>query len=306
MSRPTRHVLPLIVAAACWGLGAVASKRAVAEIPATTLLPIQLAASFGALVVLARASGHRIVRGDADPRLMLLGVLNPGLAYLLSLVGLATITASLSVLLWALEPILVMALAWLMLKDQIRPVAVVFSAAAVVGAAMAGSAGTSGAQVVGVALTIAGVGCCAIYTVATSMLIRDESTLSVVAFQQLAALAFAVSVLVVHALASGVAPLGEASPTAWASAIASGIIYYGIAFWAYVTGLRRTTASTAAIFFNLIPLFGIAGGRLFLGERMGATQLVGAAIVVTTVAALTRVTIISNQQPQTSPRSTGR
>lgn len=44
-------------------------------------------------------------------RLSLLGVLNPGLAYALSIAGLAHVTASVSVLLWAIEPILILALA---------------------------------------------------------------------------------------------------------------------------------------------------------------------------------------------------
>ena len=42
-----------------------------------------------------------------------LGVLNPGVSYALSLAGLQRITASASALLWALEPILILALAWL-------------------------------------------------------------------------------------------------------------------------------------------------------------------------------------------------
>jgi probable blue pigment (indigoidine) exporter len=40
-----RTVLALILAAACWGLGTVVSKRAIAEIPPLTLLPIQLGSS---------------------------------------------------------------------------------------------------------------------------------------------------------------------------------------------------------------------------------------------------------------------
>ena len=49
-SIPRRTALFLILAAACWGLGTVISKRAIGEIPPLTLLPIQLGAS---LVVLA-------------------------------------------------------------------------------------------------------------------------------------------------------------------------------------------------------------------------------------------------------------
>ena len=42
---PRRHVLALTLAAACWGIGTVISKRAVDEIPPLTLLSIQLGVS---------------------------------------------------------------------------------------------------------------------------------------------------------------------------------------------------------------------------------------------------------------------
>ena len=52
-----RTVLALILAAACWGLGTVVSKRAIAEIPPLTLLPIQLGSSLVALATLMRTHG---------------------------------------------------------------------------------------------------------------------------------------------------------------------------------------------------------------------------------------------------------
>ena len=111
MSSPARARLGLILAAAAWGVGTVVSKRAVAEIPPLTLLPIQLAASLVVLAGLMRWRGIGLVDPSASPLLGRFGVLNPGLAYALSLVGLTQITASLSVLLWALEPILILLLA---------------------------------------------------------------------------------------------------------------------------------------------------------------------------------------------------
>lgn len=278
-----RHVLPLIAAAACWGLGAVASKRAVAELPPTVLLAVQLAASAAVLTFILR--GSRRSPRTAGARLGLLGVLNPGLAYLLSLAGLASISAGLSVLLWALEPVFILFLAALLLGERIRPVTGVLSLGAVGGAALAGAAGTGGAQLQGVALTVAAVGCCAVYTVASASWMRAESPLAVVMVQQWCALGFAMAVLAVHLVGGGVQIAGV-SAVAWASALGSGIIYYGLAFWAFLTGLRHTTAATAGVFLNLIPLFGIGAGRWLLGERMVLAQLVGAGIVVTTVAAL--------------------
>lgn len=81
-----RDLVLLTLAAACWGLGTVVSKRAVAEFPPLTLLAVQLAASLAVLVVLMRA-GRQSLRGS-PPILARLGILNPGIAYALGLVGL--------------------------------------------------------------------------------------------------------------------------------------------------------------------------------------------------------------------------
>ena len=52
-----RDLALLTLAAASWGVGTVASKRAVAEIPPFTLLTVQLAASLAVLGVVMRARG---------------------------------------------------------------------------------------------------------------------------------------------------------------------------------------------------------------------------------------------------------
>jgi probable blue pigment (indigoidine) exporter len=81
LSASRRVALSLILAAACWGAGTAISKRAVAEIPPLTLLPIQLAVSLTALVVLMRWRGERLQAGSGSSLLGRLGLLNPGLAY---------------------------------------------------------------------------------------------------------------------------------------------------------------------------------------------------------------------------------
>ncbi len=76
------------------------------------------------------------------------------------------------------------------------------------------------------------------------------------------------------------------SPIAIASAIGSGVLYYGLAYWLYLTGLRSVPASIAAASFYLIPIFGVAGGFLFLGERLEPSQWAGAAIVLAAIGAI--------------------
>ena len=127
-----RDLAALILAATCWGVGTVISKAALAEISPFTLLPIQLAASLAVLAVLMRRQGISF-RTEGSPLLGRLGLLNPGLAYALGLIGLTTITASLYVLLWALEPLMILFLAAWFLRERITPAFVVLSLIAVAG-----------------------------------------------------------------------------------------------------------------------------------------------------------------------------
>ncbi len=289
-----RTVLALILAAACWGLGTVVSKRAIAEIPPLTLLPIQLGSSLLVLAILMRWRRLPFRDPFASPLLGRLGVLNPGLAYALSLLGLVHITASLSVMLWALEPLLILFLAAWFLHERVGPSLVVLSLVALGGMLLVvyqpGSSGTP----IGVALTVAGVACCAVYTVVTRRwILSSDSTAQVVVAQQAYALGFAfILVAAVWVLGGAVRP-ENVSLAGWASAVGSGVLYYGLAYWLYLSALRTVPASIAAVSFYLIPVFGVAGGFLFLGDRLQPSQWAGVVVVLTAIAVLLRRTGVS-------------
>ena len=89
--RVHRFPLSLVAAAGFWGVATVVSKRAVDEIAPLTLLPIELTVSVAVLLAVARVSGQRVMWSPEMRRLASLGVLNPGLAYALSLAGLARV-----------------------------------------------------------------------------------------------------------------------------------------------------------------------------------------------------------------------
>lgn len=283
--------LALILAAASWGTGTVVSKAAIAEFPALTLLAVQLAASLVFLVVLMRLRGIPLRDRTIPPALGRLGMLNPGLAYALGLLGLVHISASLSVLLWALEPVLILVLARVVLGEPLGRALVGLSAIAVAGMVLILNASEAGGSWVGVGLTVAGIACCAVYTVITRRwLPGTDATASVVASQQLWALGFAIALVGAVGLAGGSVRADGVSPQGWASALLSGVLYYAAAYWLYLAGLRRVPASVAASAFYLIPVFGVAGGGLLLGDRLSVVQWIGVAIVIGAVVAILRRT----------------
>lgn len=287
------HVLPLIAAAACWGVGAVVSKHAVSHLPPVVLLVVQLASS---LVLMGVVGARSLRRRRPSLRAALLGVVNPGLAYLLSLAGLVTITAGLSVLLWAVEPIFILLLAWAVVGRRPSPRVVIPAAVAVTGAVMAATGEVSGGALGGVVLTVAAVLCCAVYAVVAGEWSESSSSSAVVAAQQGAALLFGLSVLGVAAFAGADVSVADVPGIGWVSAIVSGVLYYGLAFWAFVTGLRRTSPSVAGIYVALVPIFGLTAGWV-VGEPLTVSRLGGGVLVVVAVAAVSRSTSADEPHP---------
>jgi drug/metabolite transporter (DMT)-like permease len=276
----------LVAATACWGVGTVVTKRVLDDVAPLTLLPMQLTASCVLLLVLCLSTRQRLTWSPATRRLAVLGVLNPGLAYAFGLLGLFSITASMSVLLWAAEPVLIVAFAVVLLREHVPTRLLAALAAAVAGVLLVvyqpGVTGTT----VGMALTLTAVGCCALYTVATRRLLLDDASLSVALAQQLAALAFAMVLTTVVQVAGGPGwTLGGHGWRTWAATAASGWLYYGLAFWFYLAGLRHVEASVAGSYLPLVPVFGVAAGFLF-GDRLEVQQWFGATVVVVATAAM--------------------
>ncbi len=283
-----KYSLSLTAAAASWGVATVISKRAVDEIPPLTLLPIQLIVSVAVLAALIRAQGLRVGWSPEMRRLGAIGILNPGVSYALGLLGLAHITASLSVLLWAVEPLMILALAWWFLGDRITTPLAVVSVFALTGVVLVTFESTSRGRLAGIALTLAGVAACAVYTVISRKLMDTASTLVIVTVQQSCALVFSLALLATTTFIGRSALLPDVSAAAWISAVVSGLLYYAVAFWFYLTGLRRVSAATAGVFINLIPVFGIAAAHLLLAERLTGRQWLGAMLIVVAVGAIVR------------------
>jgi drug/metabolite transporter (DMT)-like permease len=125
-----------------------------------------------------------------------------------------------------------------------------------------------------------------VYTVVSSQYLGSASTSGVVLLQQSAAFVFAIA-LFVGAVATGHAgSVEDVSVTAWISALVSGALYYGVAFWFYLRGLRTCSPAVAGLFINLVPVFGVTAAAVLLGERLVGRQWLGAVIVLAAVTVL--------------------
>lgn len=285
-----RAYLALIAASAAWGIGTVISKRAVEEIPPLALLPLQLASSLAVMAVLLAVNRLPFRDPSAPPALERLGILNPGLSYALGLLGLVSITASLAVLIWALEPLLILLLAGWFLRERLGVGLIALSLVAAAGVGLVVYDPASAGSLLGVALTFAGVVCCAIYTTAARRwLVQSTETASIVATQQAYALGFALVIAAIAWVVGGAVWPTSPSTTGLASAAVSGVLYYGLAYWMYLWALRRMPASIAAASFYLIPVFGLVASFLVLDERLTTLQSIGAGVVLLAVLGIARL-----------------
>jgi len=286
---PTNPFVLLVAASAFWGIGTVLSKlaldRRIAPVP---LLAVEMGASSSLLLLFLLGTSRFRPRISWTPdlrRLIALGALNPALGYALGLLGLVTVSASLAVLVWAIEPVLVVVLAVPLLGERTERRTLALVLIAVAGAIVIlqgpGTQGQSG----GIALTLAAVATCALYTVLTRRLLLDDASLVVVLGQQVFAF-----VLVLVALGIGAATSWYATsiPTDAATlglAAASGVVYYALAYLCYVAALRQVPAAVAASALPLIPVWGLAaaflaGDRLTVGQWLGAVVVGGAVLAV--------------------------
>jgi drug/metabolite transporter (DMT)-like permease len=287
-----RASLALAGSAACWGLSTVATKGQLAEVPPMPMLAIQLTASVAFLwtAVLVTRTPVRLDR--ASLRASLSGLLEPGLAHTFGTAGLALTTASTTTLIAATEAPATVLLAWLFLRERIGPKTLLVAAVAGAGVGLVilpdldglGGGSLAGDGLVGVATLLA-----AVYVIVSRRLIGGMGALPLVTLQQTVGLLWSVLALA-GAAVLGWAPLGLAplTPRTMALAAATGVVQYAIAFWLWLVGLRHLPASRATLFLSLIPVFGVAGGALALGERLGPSQWIGAAVVLAAVQALVR------------------
>ncbi len=299
--------LALGLAAACWGFGTVMVKGVLQSVPPLTVLLAQLLVSLSLLWLMIAAWRIPVRFGRETLLLSLTGILNPGLAYVLSLLGLALTTASMSTLIWAAEPIVILALAWLALRERVTPPVAICAVIGVLGVVLVAGLSLGPSQttlLTGNLLTMVGVFCCATHSIVTRRLIHRVHPLLFLALQQTAALVLVLPLWTIELRRVGLGTLVGAHPSVWVGAAVSGILYYALAYGFYLTALVNVPVSRASLFFNLIPIFAVGAAYLFLGERLTVLQSVGAVLILGAMVGVLRLQFsqIELSKPNISPR----
>lgn len=280
----------LFAASSIWGGATVLNKALLTTISPVLLLFIQLLASAIALWAAILWLGKALPKGRTLLAAIALGVLNPSVSYTFSLMGLERISASVSSLLWATEPFLILGLAWLLLREPITAKVVATIAVGFTGvvcvSGLFSDQSFGQTDILGIGFLFDAVLMCAVYTVFSCKLGGTVDPLSLVAVQQTAGLVWAAMLFAVTTGQDFANVIAAVPPREFAFAAISGLLYFAAAYWLYLSALNRVSAALAGGSFNIIPLVTIAVAYVFLGERLTGMQTFGAALILLSAGAL--------------------
>ena len=284
----------MIAATTTWAAGTLITKVAVdrTTLRPSAVLTVQLATSVMFLTLIA-AVRHQLPRMETSLwRRGSSGLLEPALSYQLFIAGLAFTSAGHASLIGAAEPLLVPFGAWLLYRQ--RPSRALFVLVAVVaGGSVLLVGGAGGGSIKGDLLVLAGTVSAASYVVVSSRSVAFTAPLTLALVQQIIALAATAAIASLIAVASG--GVGhERAPTLLVIAL-SGIVMTALPFPLYLSALRHLDAAVAAQYVALIPVFGLGGALLFLGETITLIQGVGAIAIIVALAVVARVDVVADR-----------
>ena len=281
--------LALFGSAVCWGLATVMSRDLLSVMTAPTLLVVQLTASVATLLVMSLAQPPWRFRTKAFATAGSFGLLEPGLTFTLALAGLSLTSAGRASIIGASEPLMIVALSWVVYRQHPSGRLLACICVAVVGLGLVVSEAWGGSErssLVGDLLILLGTAFAALYVVLSSRVAADFPAATLAAAQQGVGLVFAVGVLVIlQALGVDRQDWHTITPPQIGYAALSGVVQYALAFWLYLTGLKTLSANVAGLWLALVPLFGMCGAYLWLGEVPTMAMLAGASLIVGAVAA---------------------
>jgi O-acetylserine/cysteine efflux transporter len=271
-----RPLLALVLAAFLWGAAVSGTKYALRGFTPLTLLSVELVAATTGLWVALIARGYRPPRSWKLP--ILLGLLEPALAYLGDTLGLARTSAVDGSIVSGLEPAFVIALAAVVLGEAVTRTAVAAIVVALAGLVVLTDTGGHNAAI-GDLYVGAGVLAASLYSIVAKRYEDGSDALSLTTWQFTAASVAATAIVGLRWLSGADHPPTAVAPRYWLAAAAVGVAGFALSFFLYNRVIVQVDAGWAAIILNLIPAFGLLSAIALLGEKLTSLGVVGAGLI---------------------------
>ena len=271
--------MALLIAMVLWGSSFVAMKYSFRELHPITVLFGRMAAATLCFLPFAASFWRMPITRAHIPFLVLMCLCEPSLYFVFLAAALLYTSASQASMISTMLPLLVALGAGFFLREQITPKLLVGFGLAALGALWLGWAANSTEEapnpLLGNFLEFIAMVCAAGYTISLKYLTRELSSFHLTGLQAFAGLLFFGPMLALPQVRQTPLPNLEGLLV---------ILYLGIvvsfgAYALYNYGVSRIPVSRASAFINLIPVFSILLGFMFLGERLNAQQAVACALV---------------------------
>ena len=255
-----------------WGMGVVFAKAAIETFPPILLMFFRFGLTAALLVWFVP-----IPRGQFA-RLFWIAVVSAAIQYSLVFTGLKALGASVTVLLLQLEVPFLTLVGALLLGERTSLRKWIGIGVAFAGVALIAGVPEVAAAWSAVLMVISG----SISWAIGQAMVRHLDGLDGLTTTAWVAVMATPQLLIMSLLieTGQMAAIRQAGPDVWAIVIYLGFVMTALGYGMWYTLLRRNPVSHVAPFLLLLPVFGVLGGFLFLGERLAGMALVGGAIVI--------------------------
>jgi drug/metabolite transporter (DMT)-like permease len=284
--------LLLVLSAACWGISVPISTFLLSSIDPIPMLAWQL---FGSILFLTCATltskeSRSFLRNDLRSvgfkglfLIVLLGVLEPGLAYLIGFYGMASTASSVSSIIIGVEPIFIVLANFALFGERLSTLKFALMSTCFVGvllAVVSSSLSFESFSISGSFLVAVGTFIAALFVSISGRTVLSIPPTVVLVLSQAS---FVIQLALVDAIFLGGAifhTAREASQSEVVKIMLAGSLQFGVSFWLFLLGVRSIGAQHSATYINLIPVFGIVFSIAIFREFPSGIFFLGSAMVI--------------------------
>jgi len=278
-----KGILLTIVATLCWGGGMVLSKRSLSSADENSLFVVQLISAWTCILVVTLISGKLSLR---EWSYGWLGILEPGIAFYLVLVGLGRTSAINATILQSMEGLMIIGLSFLFFRGRASSRTLFWGAISTIGAVLVTTKDNifTGVSInSGDSLVLLGTLFAAIYVTLSSRIVGEKNHAESLLFWQLSCCTI---VVIGYLMLRGEFSLHIDQFNVFS--VSSGALAYGMSFYFYLLGMKYIPTSLSAILLCLTPIFGVFFSVLFISETINAQNIVGFMLILVSSVLVTR------------------
>ncbi|KJZ31502.1 peptide ABC transporter permease [Paracoccus sp. S4493] len=279
-----RALLMGLAFAVMWASAFTSTRMIVTEAPPLMALALRFALSgvVGVMIALAMGQTWRTLTRAQWRAVLILGLCQNALYLGLNWTAMQWIEAGLASIIAATMPLMVAALGWSLMGERLRPMGVGGLILGVVGVAIImGARLQGGSDLTGIVMCFVAALALAVATLTVRGASSGGNVMMIVGLQML-----------VGAVTLGlIAPWFEPWDVTYTPRLVVAFLYTVIvpglvATWVWFMLVGRIGAVRAATFHFLTPFFGVATAALFLGEDLGAGDVIGVAVIMAGILAV--------------------